>query len=409
MSSVQLNDAHCLTPDLPLFLPNETLAAICRGLSPSVLAVVARVSRQWRGVVEWLLYSNIFISETLSASSPLPYSTLRCCQTIRLHSHLASGLRTLHIRWKSVHGAYYEPDFNIILSNLSQAIGLATNLRSLDLHLGLPSLPEHPTSTSLTFPATDTCYYSLRRISLSGIGPFTHNRLTRFLNILPAAQHLRLPDYYDQITLLPQALPSLISFSGSPRVAAAILPGRPVQSLVLIGQDYIPDIDLSQMALTSIPLRHLDLSSMLVTPTLLRNLSKNLNTVESLKVKLALRHTLHFAGIGLLAALSHLLGAFRNLSTLDLSPTHVDYTGLSNSTEELSLCRSWQSACPSLRRVIFPSQTEWTFQEDNNTWASVLVGESRRRVSAYLSFRDVVGNRMLASHYPLVARVLLVQ
>ncbi|KAG1864829.1 hypothetical protein F4604DRAFT_1882020 [Suillus subluteus] len=336
---VELNGEQCLTAHSALFLPNETLTAICRGLSPSVLTAVARVSRQWRGVAEWLLYSNIFITETLSASSPFPYSTLRCSQTIRLQSHLASGLHKLHIRWKSENGAYYEPHFTIILSNLSQAIGLATNLESLDLHLGLPSLPEHPTSISFTFPSTDTCYHSLRRVSLSGIGPFTHNRLTDFLHVLPAAQHL----------------------------PAAILPGRPVQSLVLIGQDYIPDLDLSQMTLTSVPLRHLDLSSMLVTPTLLRNLSRNLNTVESLKVKLALRHTLHFAGIGLLAALSHLLGAFRNLSTLDLSPTHVDYTGVSNSTEELSLCQSWQNACPSLRRVVFPSQTEWTFQEGDKT------------------------------------------
>lgn len=380
-------DAQCLNADSTwsAFLPNETLAAVCRGLSPSALASVARVSRQWRGVAEWLLYSNIFISETLSASSPLPYNTLRCCQTLRLHSHLASGLHKFHIRWKSEHGASYEPDFDIFLSNLSQAIGLAINLESLDLHLGLPPLPEHPTSTSLTFPATDAYYHSLRRVSLSGIGPFTHNRLTHFLNIIPAARHLRLPDYHDQIALLPQALQSLVSFSGSPRVAAAILPGRPVQSLVLIGQDYIPDLDLSQMSLTSVPLRHLDLSSMLVTPTLLRNLSKNLNTVESLKVKLALRHTLHFAGIGLLAALSHLLGAFRNLSTLDLSPTHVDYTGFSNSTEELSLCQAWQNACPSLRRVVFPSQTEWTFQGDNKTWLSVVAGESRRRPAFYSS------------------------
>lgn len=377
--AVELHDTQCRTADSALSLPNETLAAICCSLSPSVLTAVARVSRQWRGVAEWLLYSNIFITETLSTSSPFPYNTLRCCQTIRLHSHLASGLHKLHIRWKSENGAYYEPHFNIILSNLSQAIGLATNLESLDLHLGLPSLPEHPTSTSFTFPATDACYHSLRRVSLSGIGPFTHNRLTDFLHVLPAARHLRLPDYHDPITLLPQAIPSLISFSGSPRVAAAILPGRPVQSLVLIGQDYIPDLDLSQMTLTSVPLRHLDLSSMLVTPTLLRNLSRNLNTVESLKVKLALRHTLHFAGIGLLAALSHLLGAFRNLSTLDLSPTHVDYTGLSNSSEEFSLCRSWQNACPSLRRVVFPSQTEWTFQEGDNAWISVIADESRTR------------------------------
>ncbi|KAG1786042.1 uncharacterized protein HD556DRAFT_1313815 [Suillus plorans] len=383
--AIDLNGGQYLAADSAwrTFLPNETLATICRGLSPSVLATVARVSRQWRGVAEWLLYSNIFISETLSASSSLPYSTLRCCQTIRLHSHLANGLRKLHIRWKLEYGAYYAPDFDIFLSNLTQALGLATNLQSLDLHLGLPSLSEHPTSTFLSFPATDVCYHSLRRVSLSGIGPFTHNRLKIFLNILPAVRHLRLPDYHDQITLIPQALPSLVSFSGSPRVAAAILPGRPVQSLVLIGQDYIPDLDLSQMVLTSVPLRHLDLSSMLVTPTLLRNLSRNLNTVESLKVKLALRHTLHFAGIGLLAALSHLLGAFRNLSTLDLSPTHVDYTGLSNSTEELSLCRSWQNACPSLRRVVFPSQTEWAFQEDDNTWVSVLAGELRRRPAFY--------------------------
>ncbi|KAG1732513.1 hypothetical protein EDB19DRAFT_1733845 [Suillus lakei] len=369
MMGVELNDAQCLTVDSAwsTFLPNETLAAVFRDLSPSVLAAVARVSRQWRGVAEWLLYSNIFISETLSASSPFPYSTLRCCQTIRLHSHLASGLHKFHIRWKSEHGAHYEPHFDY------------------HLHLGLPSLPEHPTLTPLIFPATDVHYHSLRRVSLSGIGPFTHNRLTHFLNILPAARHLRLPDYHDPIALLPQALPSLTSFSGSPRVAAAILPGRPVQSLVLIGQDYITDLDLSRMALTSIPLRHLDLSSMLVTPTLLRNLSRNLNTVESLKVKLALRHTLHFAGIGLLAALSHLLGAFHRLATLDLSPTHVDYTGLSNSAEELSLCRSWQNACPSLRRVVFPSQTEWAFQEDDNMWVSVLAGGSRRRPAFYSS------------------------
>ncbi|KAG0694217.1 hypothetical protein DFH29DRAFT_335590 [Suillus ampliporus] len=353
------------------FLPNETLAAIFHGLSPSVLAAVGRVSRQWNEVAEWLLYSNIFISETLSASS----------------SFLA--LRKFHIRWISEHGAHYEPNINIVLSNLSQAIGLATNLESLDLHLGLPCLPEHPTSTSLTFPATDAYYYSLRHVSLSGIGPFTHNRLTHFLNILPAAQHLRLPDYHDQMALLPQALPSLVSFCGPPRVAATILPGRPVQSLALVGQDYVTDLDLSRMALTSVPLRHLDLSAMLVTPTLLRNLSRNLNAVESLKVKLALRHTLHFAGIGLLAALSNLLGAFRHLSTFDLSPTHVDYKGLSDSAEEFSLCQSWQNACPSLRRVVFPSKTEWTFQEDDNTWLAVLSGGSRRRPTFYSSKKFV--------------------
>ncbi|KAG1720889.1 hypothetical protein EDB19DRAFT_2029745 [Suillus lakei] len=53
---------------------------------------------------------------------------------------------------------------------------------------------------------------------------FTHNRLTHSLNILPAARHPRLPHYHDKIILLPQACTSLISSSGSPSVAAAVLP-----------------------------------------------------------------------------------------------------------------------------------------------------------------------------------------
>ncbi|KIJ65167.1 hypothetical protein HYDPIDRAFT_111062 [Hydnomerulius pinastri MD-312] len=368
-------------------LPNETLSAIFLSLSPAALTAIARVCRQWRAVAEWILYAGVFINETLSTSSPFPYNTLRCCQTIISHPHLASGLKRFHIRWISDHGDYYDPYLEIILSNLSQAISSAINIESLDLYLGLPSLPEYPISTSLVFPIGDVPFNSLRQISLNGIGHFAHNRLTHFLNFVPSIQHLRLPDYRDQMVLLPNALPSLVSFCGSPRAAATVLPGRPVQSLALIGQDYVTDLDLSRMAMTSIPLRHLDLSAMSVTPILLRNVSRNLSMVESLKVKLALRHTLHFAlsGIRLLEALSHLLGAFYRLSTLDLSPTHVDYTGLSNGAEELSLCQSWQGACPSLRRIVFPSQTEWSFYEERRTWVPVLPEGSRRRPAFYSS------------------------
>ncbi|KAG1734833.1 hypothetical protein EDB19DRAFT_1638826, partial [Suillus lakei] len=34
-------------------------------------------------------------------------------------------------------------------------------------------------------------------------------------------------------------------------------------------------------------------------------------------------------------------------------------------SEEFSYCQSWQTACPSLRRAVFLSQTEWMFQEDD--------------------------------------------
>ncbi|KIJ20604.1 hypothetical protein PAXINDRAFT_95682 [Paxillus involutus ATCC 200175] len=368
-------------------LPNETLTAIFFGLSPAALTSIGRVCRQWRVVAEWILYTDVSISETLSATSPFPYNTLRCCQTLVTYSHLASGLRKFHIRWMPDHSDHYDPRLHTVLSSLFRAINLSDNLKSLELDLGLSSLPVHPTSTSLVFPSGDKTLRSLRHISLNGIGYFAPNRLAQFLDNVPSIQHLRLPDYGDQIALLPNALPSLMSFCGSSRAAAAVLPGRPVHALALIGHGSVADAELSRMAMTSIPLRHLDMSAISATPILLRSVSRNLPMIESLKVKLALRHTLHFAmsGIRLLAALSHLLGAFYRLSTLDLSPTHVDYTGLSNSAEELFLCQSWQRVCPSLRRVIFPSQLAWGYHEERQTWVSVLPKGSRKRPSFYSS------------------------
>jgi hypothetical protein len=57
--------------------------------------------------------------------------------------------------------------------------------------------------------------------------------------------------------------------------------------------------DLARIAAGSIPVRELDLSGMSVTPTLLRSVSRHLSHVEWLKVRLALRHTLHHALYGI--------------------------------------------------------------------------------------------------------------
>ena len=54
-----------------------------------------------------------------------------------------------------------------------------------------------------------------------------------------------------------------------------------------------------------------------------------------------------------------MLGAFPALRQLDLSPTSVDGVGRGNALEESALCTTWARACPALRRVVFPSKTEW--------------------------------------------------
>ncbi|KAG0693364.1 hypothetical protein DFH29DRAFT_1007359 [Suillus ampliporus] len=154
--------------------------------------------------------------------------------------------------------------------------------------------------------------YSLQHVSLSGIILIIH-----------------LPDHHNQMALLPQALPSLISIYGLPHVATIILPGRPVQPLALCpssSSGFISHVG------------HPDIAAKFTQE------SECSRVVEG--EAFALRYTLHFAGIGLLAALSNLLGAFCHLSMFDLLPTHADYKGLSDSTEELSL--SIMAECLSL-------------------------------------------------------------
>jgi hypothetical protein len=73
-----------------------------------------------------------------------------------------------------------------------------------------------------------------------------------------------------------------------------------VQALGLVGRcEAATEEDLARIATGSTPVRALDLSGMSVTPTLLRSVSRHLSHVESLKVRLALRHTLHYALSGI--------------------------------------------------------------------------------------------------------------
>ena len=69
-----------------------------------------------------------------------------------------------------------------------------------------------------------------------------------------------------------------------------------------------------------------------------------------------------------------MLHAFERLAFLDLSPTGVDGVGRADSREELSLCTEWHRACPSLRRVVFPSQTDWVLRADG-AWALVVAAQ----------------------------------
>ena len=309
-------NAAAATINLGKDLPNEILHAIFDHLSQHALTRIVLVCRQWRANAERLLYSSIVINEVLPHSSTpelkgahampaVPAVTLRCCETLSSHPHLTEYVRRFHVRWQT--DAVESPALLLLIAqNIAKSlVPTFLHLDSLDLSLGLadyviPALlaaPRMPTASAAFLPPF--CLPDLRSLALHGIGeppePVLRNH--------PALLHLKLGDYHRPLRLLPTDVPRLRSFRGHPATAASVLPGRPIEALSLVGLDPATESDLARIAAGS-RVRSLDLSGTSVTPTVLRSVSRHLSQVEWLKVRLALRHTLHYALSGIVRSFS---------------------------------------------------------------------------------------------------------
>ena len=293
-------------------LPNEILSTIFDELPSSTLATVACVSFRFNAVAERILYSAISVTDLLSETSPYPLRTLWWCEAMCHRPHLIDTTRKIQIRWQAHQSTPAPPHYLVnTCERLGQVIRLLVSLESLELSLGPANLVTTHNNTTPIHALERiirNCHFSnLRSCSLStertkGVSPYT-SILSSFLASLPVLRHLKLSDLHTGVEYLPlEALPLLTSFRGSADAAASILPGRPVQYLSLIGEDSDVNRDnLPRMTYTTLPLRCLDLSAMAIRPVLLRNVSTYLPTVESLRVKLALRHTLHYSFSGIVS------------------------------------------------------------------------------------------------------------
>ena len=292
-------------------LPNETLTAIFNQLPSSTLVILACVSLRFNAVAERILYSSISIIDSLSGSSPYPLKTLWWCEAMCRRPHLIDSTRKLQIRWQADEST--PPPYYLVntCDRLGQVVPQFIALESLDLSLGPANLltPHNTAPIHALERIIRNCHHfaNLRSCSLSaertkGVSPYT-TILSSFLASLPVLQHLKLSDLQTSVEYLPvHALPFLTSFRGSADAAASILPGRPVQYLSLIGEDSDVNRDnLPRMTYTTLPLRYLDLSAMSIRLILLRNISTYLPTIESLRLKLALRHTLHYSFTGIVS------------------------------------------------------------------------------------------------------------
>ncbi|KAJ7066581.1 hypothetical protein C8F01DRAFT_708041 [Mycena amicta] len=368
-------------------LPNETLVAIFDDLPPNVLADTARVCRRFNAVAERILYTSISITDSISpaADSLLPTRTLRCFQSIRARPYLIETIRRLQIRWQGIDCTYAD------LANACAEAGVTLQslvyLEGLDIFLGPANRTGFGSNSSgihaierllhgCRFPNLRYCALGAEWAKSPPTPPYTHLLSSFLTTSVPLVRHLRLSDAHSPLRgLPPSAVPLLTSFRGPPAAAASLLPGRPVTHLALLGQDSdVTPENLPRFALTSVPLTLLDLSAMQARPILLRNIAAYLPQIEHLRVRLALRHTLHYAlsGITLLAGLSPVLRDFHHLVTFDLSPTEIRPVQEANSADEFALCTQWFRECSSLRVCIFPSGQEWQLQTDGSgSWVPV--------------------------------------
>jgi hypothetical protein len=292
-------------------LPNETLSAVFKDLPHSTLAVVARLSYRFQGVAERLLYSSVLITDVLSESSPLPSKTLRWCASMRQRLYFVESTKRLQIRWQADPGTSPSHHLDLACTKIAKALRKLVCLRSLEIFLGPANIASCPCDERIHAVERAIRGCQLPHLQYCSLGaewtkraqPYT-TILTSFLVSLQSLRHLKLADHHSCLALPANALPHLSSFRGSADAAAELLPGRPVHALSLMGQDSdVNQGNLPLMTCTTVPLRYLDLSAMSVRLLLLRHISTHLSTVETLRIRLALRHTLHYALNGIVSNL----------------------------------------------------------------------------------------------------------
>lgn len=307
-------------------LPNEVLTGILSFLPTVSLQRSLLISHRFRALTELLLYTSVYIQEVVQLAGSQdggPYRTWRWCRTILERPHLILYIKSLTIKWfadhhtrhPSQHQYYTRPahpsaaapigdiDLEPVFVELATILPNLTLLESLELHLPTPASKYSDLESHLALGhrlLRPTSFPNLSHLAVSGLVPPPQFFLP---SSCPSLTTLRFSDIHELPYPFPYgALPNLSNFKGSPATAAAILPGRPVRSLSLVGFEYLratewEGISRVQSTLSSTyhGIETLDLSGMTVTPNLLRDVARWIPTVKALKIRLALRHTLHHA------------------------------------------------------------------------------------------------------------------
>jgi hypothetical protein len=289
-----------LEPDRSL--PNEILVHIFSHLSQRNLTKVVLVSHRFNAVAERVLYSSIDIDEDrlLIRNRDVPQRTLGWCDAMK-RNQLYHVPRKLSIRWRIyIPGLEMSKALSHSCSLVSDNIRRLTLLDTLELSMGpcdLTYVTVDLLIRDLRLPNLRHCLLSAGHPAWMGqydlYTPILSRNMCGFITSHSGLRSLAVLVSKSAVELVPhEAVPELSIFYGTPGGAAFILPGRPVHHLRLAGEEFdLNSENLSRMALTSVPLRILDLSAMHVPPSVLRDIATHLPTIEILSVSIRLEWT----------------------------------------------------------------------------------------------------------------------
>ena len=260
-------------------LPNETLAHIFNLLSQHDLTKLALVSHRFNAQAKRVLYSSIDIADDLTENS-VPKRTLGWCDAMK-RNQLYDVPRKLSIRWK-----IYVEKSNALFRSCSLVNDNIRHLTLLDV-LELSMYNEN-TKFAMELMIRDLHLPNLRHCSLYASNPDWH--IHPFIASHPGLRYLAVLVISEPaMKLVPHdAVPELSIFYGTASEASLILPGRPVHHLLLAyGEGRgLSNKNISRMALTSVPLRILDLAPLCISPSVLRDIAAHLPAIEILRVHL---------------------------------------------------------------------------------------------------------------------------
>ncbi|KAG9074610.1 hypothetical protein FS749_013806 [Ceratobasidium sp. UAMH 11750] len=346
----------------PFPLPPEILETIVSQLSPPDLYRVIRVCRACREVVEPFLYAHLPLAK-------YPQRALRCCATLLARHDLARAVVSFSAEtaspWNRVNLAH--PLESIQITALREASGLK--------YLDLGCIP------ILALDILNHCTFQLKHLAWETVD--CHPILHTFLERQPSIQSLALTSLESFTGLQPLHVPHLRSFCGHASLAAQIIPGRPVETVVIKGDPIYPDLldALQKMGASKSPVRVLELYSTGLNLGTSREWSTPrgffLELTSALPQLRKLKIMLRNEGQGdlinaLTETINHFIGDLGDLRCFSIK-TDIEsfpmYSSHLSEQQEVELCQSWQKSCPRLVEVEYLSARRWQFI--NGQWERV--------------------------------------